>query len=282
MAINKKLIHFKKKADFDTQLSAGNILDTSIVFIKDAKQIFTHGQLYPCPFTEDEIRNLLSTKADLSKLNNYLTKADASATYQPKGNYITSIPTANGTTAGIVKQGGDVTISNGVITVNDDSHNHIISNVDGLQSALDAKQDIISDLSIIRSGASKGATALQSVPVATASANGLMAAADKSLSNFLQSYGTATTLASLDVSKSVIYATLSAATSISLSAALAVGRSITVICNPTASFTQPIPTSGSYISMDGDSLTVDSGKIFEINILCYASGKYSISCKTAK
>ena len=50
-----------------------------------------------------------------------------------------TIPTANGTTLGMVKQGGDVTISSGVITVNDDSHNHVISNIDGLQSALDAK-----------------------------------------------------------------------------------------------------------------------------------------------
>lgn len=50
-----------------------------------------------------------------------------------------SVPTADGTTLGLVKGGGDVTISNGVITVSDDSHNHIISNVDGLQAALDAK-----------------------------------------------------------------------------------------------------------------------------------------------
>lgn len=46
MAINKKLIHFQKKATFDTELAAGNILDTSIVFIKDAKLIWTHGNLY--------------------------------------------------------------------------------------------------------------------------------------------------------------------------------------------------------------------------------------------
>ena len=44
-----------------------------------------------------------------------------------------------GSSLGLVKSGGDVTISSGVITVNDDSHNHIISNVDGLQSALDGK-----------------------------------------------------------------------------------------------------------------------------------------------
>lgn len=46
---------------------------------------------------------------------------------------------AAGTNLGLVKSGGDVTISNGTITVNDDSHNHTISNVDGLQSALDGK-----------------------------------------------------------------------------------------------------------------------------------------------
>lgn len=49
-----------------------------------------------------------------------------------------TLPSA-GTSLGGVKSGGDVTISSGVITVNDDSHNHVISNVDGLQSALDSK-----------------------------------------------------------------------------------------------------------------------------------------------
>lgn len=48
---------------------------------------------------------------------------------------------AAGSSLGGVKTGGDVTISSGTITVNDDSHNHIISNVDGLQSALDNKSD---------------------------------------------------------------------------------------------------------------------------------------------
>ena len=166
MAINKKLIHFQNKATFDSELAAGNILNTSIVFIKDAKLIYTHGQLYPCPYTQEELTALFNNKANLSELDNYLKKTDAEKTY------IKSIPTANGTTAGIVKQGGDVTISDGIITVNDDSHNHVIANVDGLQTALDNKQDLISDLSTIRSNASKGATALQSVPLATSSSLG--------------------------------------------------------------------------------------------------------------
>ena len=53
-------------------------------------------------------------------------------------NYTYTLPAA-GSALGGVKTGGDVTISDGVITVKDDSHNHIISNVDGLQNALDSK-----------------------------------------------------------------------------------------------------------------------------------------------
>lgn len=46
MAITKKLLHFKTKANFEKELAAGNILDTSIVFIKDANEIWTHGTYY--------------------------------------------------------------------------------------------------------------------------------------------------------------------------------------------------------------------------------------------
>ena len=48
MAINKKLIHFNKLSDFESRLAANEILDTSIVFIKDAKKIYTHGSYYDC------------------------------------------------------------------------------------------------------------------------------------------------------------------------------------------------------------------------------------------
>lgn len=47
-----------------------------------------------------------------------------------------------GTTLGTVMSGGHVTITDGMIMVQDDSHNHIIDNVDGLQDALNMKSDI--------------------------------------------------------------------------------------------------------------------------------------------
>ena len=93
---------------------------------------------------------------------------------------------------------------------------------------------------------------------------------------------TVSTLTSLPITKSTIIANLSKATNISLASNMNVGESITVICNPSSSFTQPIPTSGSFISMDGSSLSVTSGKKFEINIYCYNTNVYSISCKVAK
>lgn len=55
-----------------------------------------------------------------------------------------SLPVAS-TTLGGVKSGTDITVDkNGNVSVNDDSHNHIISNVDGLQNALDGKVNTVS------------------------------------------------------------------------------------------------------------------------------------------
>lgn len=50
---------------------------------------------------------------------------------------------AAGSSLGLVKSGGDVNISNGVITVNDNSHSHTIDNVDNLQSVLNGKVDAV-------------------------------------------------------------------------------------------------------------------------------------------
>ena len=52
----------------------------------------------------------------------------------------TTYGVATSSTPGLVKSGTDITVdSSGNVSVNDDSHNHVISNVDGLQSALDGK-----------------------------------------------------------------------------------------------------------------------------------------------
>lgn len=88
----------------------------------------THADSAHAPTTNaTQTASGLMSKADKIKLDGIAEGAN---------NY--TLPSA-GTSLGGVKSGGDVTISGGVITVNDDSHNHVISNVDGLQSALDSK-----------------------------------------------------------------------------------------------------------------------------------------------
>ena len=115
--------------------------------------------------------------------------------------------------------------------------------------------------------------------VANESTNGLMAAADKKTMNRLIGVNTVTTLANLPISKRSITATLSAATTLSVQSGMQIGEELMIRCVPSAAFTQAIPNSGDYVSMSGTSISTMANKPFEINIWCYASGKYSIAVK---
>lgn len=115
--------------------------------------------------------------------------------------------------------------------------------------------------------------------VANESTNGLMAAADKKTMNRLIGVNTVTTLADLPISKRSITATLSSATTLSVQSGMQIGEELMIRCVPSAAFTQAIPNSGAYVSMSGTSITTTANKPFEINIWCYASGKYSIAVK---
>lgn len=115
--------------------------------------------------------------------------------------------------------------------------------------------------------------------VANESTNGLMEAADKKTVNRLIGVNTVTTLANLPITKRSITATLSAATTLSVASGMQIGEELMIRCVPSAAFTQAIPNSGAYVSMSGTSITTTANKPFEINIWCYASGKYSIAVK---
>lgn len=167
MAINKKLIHFKKKEDFNQKKLSTNEANTqyrlgiagtvttgnpdikyqSIVFIKDTKEIWTHDQIYPCPYTEEEIVTMIKemtsfTKADIesvltgnitSHTHNYAGSTSAggaansvksSLTVQVNSGTTegTNKYTFNGSTAKTLnlKAGNNVTLSasSGTITIN--------------------------------------------------------------------------------------------------------------------------------------------------------------------
>lgn len=101
--------------------------------------------------TWSQLAYVLPSKSDIG-LGNVENKSSATIRGElTKANVTTALgytpPTTNTTygaatssALGLVKSGTDITVdSSGNVSVNDDSHNHVISNVDGLQSALDGK-----------------------------------------------------------------------------------------------------------------------------------------------
>ena len=87
-----------------------------------------------------------------------------------------------------------------------------------------------------------------------------------------------TTLASLPISKRLVYATVTAATSISLSSAMEIGDELhIVVFNSSASaVTQVLPNTGAFISMSNSYISIPASKYIEINIICHATGSYII------
>lgn len=86
----------------------------------------------------------------------------------------------------------------------------------------------------------------------------------------IESYTTATTVASLDVNYKTIYVTLSENASLSASSTGSAynGRSITAYVYTASSVTITIPTSGDYISMCGSSFTTTADGWVEFSLVC--------------
>lgn len=67
--ITNRFVHFKTKASFTSRLGAGDIQESSVVFIQDASEIWTHGTYYKCDISEAEVIALINSKG-------YITEAD--------------------------------------------------------------------------------------------------------------------------------------------------------------------------------------------------------------
>lgn len=97
--ITNRFVHFKTKASFTSRLGTGDIQESSVVFIQDANEIWTHGTYYKCDISEAEVIALINSKG-------YITEADipsltggASAT---SGQYVSGV-TVSGHTVTVTK-----------------------------------------------------------------------------------------------------------------------------------------------------------------------------------
>lgn len=97
--ITNRFVHFKTKASFTSRLGAGDIQESSVVFIQDANEIWTHGTYYKCNISRAEVEALITSKG-------YITEADipsltggAAAT---SGQYVSGV-TVSGHTVTVTK-----------------------------------------------------------------------------------------------------------------------------------------------------------------------------------
>lgn len=99
-----------------------------------------------------------------------------------------------------------------------------------------------------------------------------------SLTN-LQVSGTATSVTSLNVEKTFIYATLTESATLGLSNSMSTGQVLTILAfnNSSASITLTVPSA--WKSLDGYSINIGAQRFGEISILCYASGSFMVSSK---
>ena len=89
---------------------------------------------------------------------------------------------------------------------------------------------------------------------------------------------TVSTLASLPVTKRLVVATVTAATTLSLAASMEIGDELHVIVynNSSTAKTQPLPNTGAFLSLSGTSISIPAYGYIEINILCRAVNNYII------
>lgn len=150
--IDKKLIHFNRKADFEARLAAGDIRDYSIVCIKDAKLIWTHGQYYGDLSECLKVTQQTLTDAEKAQVMENLGIEIPSkvSELQNDSSFVSAVDTGeevDGVEADYVTEAA-------------------------MNAALSSKQNTITDLSTIRSGASKGATAVQPADLASVAKSG--------------------------------------------------------------------------------------------------------------
>lgn len=93
--IKNKFIHFKTENKFKEALIGGGITDKHIVFIKDIRKIYTHGQYYNCDLTDEQIQKIDKIVVDgsgtkfLSDNGSYIEISSSQTSIQdaPDGNY---------------------------------------------------------------------------------------------------------------------------------------------------------------------------------------------------
>lgn len=103
--ITNRFVHFKTKASFTSRLGAGDIQESSVVFIQDANEVWTHGTYYKCDISEAEVIALINSKGYITEDDIPSLTGGASAT---SGQYV----------SGVTVSGHNVTVTKAALPTN--------------------------------------------------------------------------------------------------------------------------------------------------------------------
>lgn len=98
--ITNRFVHFKTKASFTSRLGAGDIQGSSVVFIQDANEVWTHGTYYKCDISEAEVIALINSKGYITEDDIPSLTGGASAT---SGQYVSGV-TVSGHNVTVTKE----------------------------------------------------------------------------------------------------------------------------------------------------------------------------------
>lgn len=138
--IEKKLVCFKKQENFDKELSAGNIREYSIVFIKDTQKIWTHGVYFS---SLKEVMTLIAAKQgsltaglNVTIEDDTISAKDTTYTLSIQGNTITLTPNAGGGSSVVIPMASTDTA--GLMSATDKAAlDDVKQSVEALEEALD-------------------------------------------------------------------------------------------------------------------------------------------------
>lgn len=106
MAIKNKFIHFKTRAAFNANVpnpaltaDGGNAFYNYTTFIKDTKEIYTHGTFYKCDISAEEVEALVTSKGYITEDDIPVLSGGAAAT---SGQYVSGV-TVSGHTVTVTK-----------------------------------------------------------------------------------------------------------------------------------------------------------------------------------
>lgn len=97
--ITNRFVHFKTKASFTSRLGAGDIQESSVVFIQDVNEIWTHGTYYKCNISRAEVEALITSKGYITEEDIPSLTGGAAAT---SGQYVSGV-TVSGHTVTVTK-----------------------------------------------------------------------------------------------------------------------------------------------------------------------------------